>query len=206
MSVLVRAPLALAAACALSLACTDLDAVPGAPRAGAPDAGGDRGGPPDAGADPDDRFDTGGEMIAAFGRCMSYTDWVNQHLDQLPLEDTDELGAPRGSGGGDLCASCHAEQGTGAFLSEDPVRTYDHHRAVPSIYKLALPLLDAETGEPVEVIPNDRYVGKGEGGNGHPTYVLDRAVEDGLDRFFELTYARFTAQEGNCEPDDPQSL
>jgi len=201
MSALLRAVVAST----LALACTDLEPAPGRGGTGsAPDAGGS--GEPAADAGPADRFDTAGEMIAAFGDCMSYDDWINQRLDQLPLQDTDELGAPRGSGGGDRCVSCHARQGTGAYLSEDPVRTYTHHRQVPSIYKMALPLLDPSTGEPVEVIPNDRYVTKGEGDNGHPTYVLDAAVQNGLDRFFELTYARFSQQEGNCVPDDPDSL
>jgi|SoiMethySBSTD1v2_1073268.scaffolds.fasta_scaffold13249_6 hypothetical protein len=202
MSALLRA-LALSALSAL--ACSDLATAPG--RTGPGDADGGGGDDtPDPDAQPSDQFDTALEMITAFGNCMSYDDWVNQQLTQLPLQDTDEIGAPRGSGDGDLCVSCHTMQGTGAYLGEDPVRTYDHHREVPSIYKMALPLLDPTSGEPVEVIPNDRYVAKGEGGNGHPTYILDPAVEEGLDRFFELTYARFTAQEGDCTPDDPQSL
>jgi hypothetical protein len=203
MSRLLRALVLPALASACALACTGLEPAPGRPDRGSPDGGGEL---PDPDAGLDDRFDTATEMIIAFGSCMSYSDWVNQRLDQLPLQVADEIGAPRGSANGDQCVRCHASQQTGAFLSEDPVRTYEAHREVPSIYKMALPLLDSGTGEPLEVVPNDRYVVKGEGDNGHPTYILQPDIEEGLDRFFELTYTRFTAEEGDCAPDDPQSL
>ena len=199
MSALLRTLTLVALASACALACSDIAPVP------------DRKGPPaaDGGADtpdgrPDDRFDTATEMILAFGSCMTYTDWINQRLTELPLEVADEVGAPRGAGGGDRCVNCHAEQQTGAFLAEDSIRTYEAHRETPSIYKMALPLLDSTTGEPVEVLPNDRYVSKGEGDNGHPTYILRPEIEAGLERYFELTYARFAAEEGDCVPDDPR--
>lgn len=182
---------ALAAACALS--CSDLVPVPDGRRDPTAPDGGEQTPTPDARAS--DQFDTANEMIAAFGNCMSYTDWVNHRMNELPLQDTEE---------GEICAACHAQQGTGAFLSEDPVRTYQHHRLTPSIYKIALPLLDETTGEPSDVIQNDRYVAKGaEPDNGHPEYTLDPQIEDGLDGFFEVTYARFSAQQGVCVPDDP---
>lgn len=182
---------ALASACAL--ACSDLEPAPGRPGGGVADGGG---GDTPADARADDRFDTANEMIAAFGSCMSYTDWVNARLDRLPLQDTIE---------GEICAACHAAQGTGAVLSEDPVLTWDHHRRTPSIYKIALPLLDPATGEPSDVIPNDRYVAKGqEHESGHPEYRLDHEIEIGLGQFFENTYVRFTTQEGDCAPDAPE--
>ena len=199
MSALLRA-LALPALVSTSaLACSDIAPVPDRKGPGAVDGGADS-----LDARPDDRFDTATEMIIAFGSCMSYDDWVNQRLTELPLQVTDEVGAPRGSGGGDRCVNCHAEQQTGAFLAEDSIRTYEAHREVPSIYKMALPILDSTTGEPVEVLPNDRYLAKGDGDNGHPTYILRPEIAAGLERYFELTYARFAAAEEGCVPDDPQ--
>jgi len=200
MSSLLRALALPALVSTCALACSDIEPVPDRRGPGAADGGADT-----TDARPDDRFDTSTEMLIAFGSCMSYDDWVNQRLTELPLQVADEIGAPRGSGGGDRCVNCHAAQKTGAFLAEDSIRTYEAHREIPSIYKMALPLLDPTTGEPVEVLPNDRYVAKGAGGNGHPTYILQPEVEAGLERYFELTYARFTDAAGDCVPDDPQS-
>ena len=191
MSALLRAFTASALAAACLLACSDIVPVP-KNRPGWVDAGP----PPDAREE--DRFDTSTEMIAAFGDCMSYTDWVNHRMDQLPLQETEE---------GDTCSACHSDQGTGAYLNEDPVLTYQRHREVPSIYKIALPILDDANGEPLDVVQSDRYVDKGqealEEDNGHPEYRLDPEIEDGLDGFFEVTYARFSSQPGACSPDDP---
>jgi hypothetical protein len=190
MSALLRTLSASALVAASLVACSDIVPVP-KNRPDWVDAGPE---PPPPDAHLPDQFDTAAEMIAAFGSCMSYDDWVTQRLDQLPLQIT-ELGDP--------CYACHADQGS-AYLNADPVRTYERHRTTPSIYKIALPILDSTTGEPVEVVQNDRYITKGEEDVGHDLYRLDPTVVQGLDRFFDLTYARFTAQAGDCVPDEPE--
>ena len=162
---------------------------PGGPDPSSPSPAADAGAPGGADGAP---VVTGPQMLAAFGDCMSYDDWLTARLYLLPGQETDE---------GDTCVACHEQSGTGAFLSEEPTDTFRAHRQAPSLLKLAQVL--TVDGVASDVVPNRRYVDKGREGEGHPTYVLDPEVEAGLDLFVERTHARFLAAGMDCVRDDP---
>jgi mono/diheme cytochrome c family protein len=124
------------------------------------------------------------EAFDRFGNCMSRADWdatygVNEDT-QAAYQNTTQ----------GRCYACHSNGTAGAFLSQSSGDTFEQSRLRPYMLKLVLPTAN-EDGSFKSLVNAYRHRDKG-GDQGHPSYALTAARDDALNRFIDLTLARFS--------------
>lgn len=137
------------------------------------------------------------EVLDAFGACMRFDDFVAAKLDLLAYQQTTGWGP---------CRGCHSSGWAGAFIDDDAKLMFEQTRKRPFLLKYVGWLL--EGGVVKDVVQSNRMRDKGVEVCGyvgadealcHPKYVLLPQVDAAIDAFFNATYDRWKASNGNCD-------
>lgn len=124
-------------------------------------------------------------QLAAFGNCMSQTDFDSTGMNDLQNQTT--------VGNAGSCYSCHST-GMYVYLSTDSNANEQHLQRTPWLLKFAQASTNPD-GTFLDIVPANRFRDRGSE-TGHPQYTLSDARLSALTNFFMLTYNKWKA--GNC--------
>jgi cytochrome c553 len=130
------------------------------------------------------------EMLTSFAACMDYDIWLANGMDKFPLQQTNGEGA---------CMSCHNAGAGAAWLSIDPIETFEKAKTFPYIMRYVTPIY--EGSNPVDLAQSNRFINKGVEPCAnppicHPKYNLSAENKAAFEGFVSSTLSKW--QSGAC--------